>query len=335
MTTQDLVKGIDISGLTNVTASELMQLVDTGRLAEDKGMVIETTDTAIDTPLVPNPNNDYSGVIPTYWTKYIWRRLPFEGEDTDVKNYIWNPNAEEDEILLFWEFIDKDGKEAIDLANTAITDSAAALAQANTALSNANISQITADNAQARIDVHEDSINLIQITLQQLEELQSSLWGVGDIKYTCKSTIFSSIENQGWVECDGSDIDRVVFSDLFAAIGVTWGNGDGTTTFTLPDFRGRALIGSGTGAGLTARNLGLTNGGAETHLLTALESGLPAHHHILNSQGSGGGITNVESASNLTGALIPNNTTDVAAAPAVSAHNNMMPFGVARIIMKC
>jgi microcystin-dependent protein len=42
----------------------------------------------------------------------------------------------------------------------------------------------------------------------------------------------------GWLECNGNAMSRTVFAPLFAAIGTTWGNGDGATTFNLPDFRG-------------------------------------------------------------------------------------------------
>ncbi len=58
ITTQDLVKGIDITGLTSVSGSELNQLVDAGRLANDKGGIIETQDTNINVPLVPDPNGN-------------------------------------------------------------------------------------------------------------------------------------------------------------------------------------------------------------------------------------------------------------------------------------
>ena len=52
----------------------------------------------------------------------------------------------------------------------------------------------------------------------------------------------------GWLECDGSAVLRTgVNANLFAAIGTTWGAGDGATTFNLPDFRGRTRIGRGTG----------------------------------------------------------------------------------------
>lgn len=47
----------------------------------------------------------------------------------------------------------------------------------------------------------------------------------------------------GWFVCDGHEVSRGEHPDLFAAIGVTYGDGDGSTTFNLPDFRGRFLRG--------------------------------------------------------------------------------------------
>lgn len=47
----------------------------------------------------------------------------------------------------------------------------------------------------------------------------------------------------GWSVCDGHEVSRGKHPDLFAAIGVTYGDGDGSTTFNLPDFRGRFLRG--------------------------------------------------------------------------------------------
>jgi len=47
----------------------------------------------------------------------------------------------------------------------------------------------------------------------------------------------------GWLLCDGSAVSRSLYSTLFSAIGTTWGNGDGSSTFHLPDLRGRFLRG--------------------------------------------------------------------------------------------
>lgn len=54
----------------------------------------------------------------------------------------------------------------------------------------------------------------------------------------------------GWAECDGREVKREDNKELFAAIATKWGSGDGTTTFNIPDLRGRFLRGWDHGAGL-------------------------------------------------------------------------------------
>jgi microcystin-dependent protein len=51
----------------------------------------------------------------------------------------------------------------------------------------------------------------------------------------------------GWLPCDGAAVSRATFAALFAALGTAWGAGDGSTTFNVPDCRGRSTIGAGTG----------------------------------------------------------------------------------------
>tara|TARA_B100001093_G_scaffold197516_1_gene189917 strand:+ start:2928 stop:3482 length:555 start_codon:yes stop_codon:yes gene_type:complete len=52
-----------------------------------------------------------------------------------------------------------------------------------------------------------------------------------------------------WLICDGSAISRTTYSDLFLVVGTTWGVGDGSSTFTLPDLRGQFLRGHDNGHG--------------------------------------------------------------------------------------
>lgn len=47
----------------------------------------------------------------------------------------------------------------------------------------------------------------------------------------------------GWLLCDGSAVSRTVYSDLFKAIGTTYGEGDGSTTFNVPNIKGKTVIG--------------------------------------------------------------------------------------------
>ncbi len=79
----------------------------------------------------------------------------------------------------------------------------------------------------------------------------------------------------GVLFADGSAVSRTTYADLFALIGITYGAGDASTTFNLPDWRGRFAIGAGQGLGLTNRVLG-TKGGAETIIE------VPEHNHTLN-----------------------------------------------------
>ncbi|MGS2725955.1 phage tail protein [Psychroserpens sp. BH13MA-6] len=53
----------------------------------------------------------------------------------------------------------------------------------------------------------------------------------------------------GYLSCDGSAVSRTTYAELFAVIGTTYGNGDGSTTFNLPDYRGEFLRGLDNGAG--------------------------------------------------------------------------------------
>jgi microcystin-dependent protein len=58
----------------------------------------------------------------------------------------------------------------------------------------------------------------------------------------------------GFFECDGSAVSRTTYSDLFSAIGTTWGVGDGSTTFNLPDLQGAFLRGTGSHGSSTMAN---------------------------------------------------------------------------------
>jgi microcystin-dependent protein len=54
----------------------------------------------------------------------------------------------------------------------------------------------------------------------------------------------------GWLLCDGSEVSRTQYAELFAVVGTNWGAGNGTNTFNLPDLRGQFLRGADNGAGI-------------------------------------------------------------------------------------
>ena len=88
----------------------------------------------------------------------------------------------------------------------------------------------------------------------------------------------------GWLLCDGSTFSATAYPQLAAVLGNTYGAVSGDNYY-LPDLRGRAPIGAGTGksvdgtANLTARALGAKISNAESVTLTAAQSGVPAHSH--------------------------------------------------------
>lgn len=94
-----------------------------------------------------------------------------------------------------------------------------------------------------------------------------------------------------YLHCDGSAISRATYAELFAKVGTTWGVGDGSTTFNLPDGRGRVKVGAGTGSGLTARTVGQSIG-AESYSTshTHTYSGTTDTHAGTPTGGSAGAI---------------------------------------------
>lgn len=68
----------------------------------------------------------------------------------------------------------------------------------------------------------------------------------------------------GWLACDGSAVSRTTYSALFTAISTTWGAGDGSTTFNVPNFGGKSLIGDGTGVTSEVWTAGAVDTSADT-----------------------------------------------------------------------
>lgn len=121
----------------------------------------------------------------------------------------------------------------------------------------------------------------------------------------------------GSLALDGSTYDDIDYPQLAAVLDPEFDNGDGT--FTLPDVRGRGVIGAGSGAGLTSRSVGETLGD-ETVTLTIAE--IPSHDHVYNETG-------VTSADPIAGVPLPAASV---AAPSLTgatggggAHENMPP----------
>jgi len=140
----------------------------------------------------------------------------------------------------------------------------------------------------------------------------------------------------GYLLCDGAAISRTTYATLFALVGTTYGAGDGSTTFNIPDLRGRVIAGQDDMGGSSANRLtGQTggvdgdvlggSGGTETHTLTSSEmehtNSTPTLSHAVD--GGTGGITAPFSSST-------NGINNSSASP----HNNVQPTIILNYIIK-
>lgn len=148
---------------------------------------------------------------------------------------------------------------------------------------------------------------------------------------------FGTTAPTGWLLSYGQAVSRTTYAGLFNVLGTTYGAGDGSTTFNLPDLRGNFPLGKDDMGGASRNRVTATEadtlgdeGGAETHELTIAE--LPAHNHAPVSgqfyttvgassfTGPGGVQYNVNSTTANTGSNVP--------------HNNMPPYITCNYIIK-
>lgn len=140
----------------------------------------------------------------------------------------------------------------------------------------------------------------------------------------------------GWLLCAGQAISRTTYSTLFTAIGTTFGAGDGSTTFNLPDLRGRVVAGKDNMGGTAASRLtspvaGSTlgaSGGAQSHTLSATE--MPSHTHgyeKANSANPTGVYISI-------GGELQAGTAQTGSTGGGGAHNNVQPTLVLNYIIK-
>lgn len=103
---------------------------------------------------------------------------------------------------------------------------------------------------------------------------------LGEVRDFARSTL-----PDRWLECDGAAVSRAVYADLFAIIGTTWGVGDGSTTFNIPDFQGTFLIARGPSDSFAATG-GARDAAVVSHTHTGT-SATDAHTHSVNPPSTG------------------------------------------------
>lgn len=209
---------------------------------------------------------------------------------------------------------------------------------------------ITAPMVEARTGV----IN--QVWLQFLRALWNrtgAQQGGASIQTGVVLAFCGSTAPDGYVECNGDAVSRLNFATLFAVIGTTYGAGDGSTTFNVPDFRARDIRGAGGGisqgqtGGASSVTIEIPNLPAHNHEVTD-----PGHVHTITDPGhlhtdgapasnvtagvAAGGRTTGNTGSATTGITINSATTGITtqntgSGTALTVQN---PYGVAMYIIK-
>lgn len=129
----------------------------------------------------------------------------------------------------------------------------------------------------------------------------------------------------GCLVCDGSAVSRTTYAALFAVIGTTWGVGDGSTTFNIPNAERMVNVGSGgTGTGTLGNSVGDTGGAEDVTLVSAnMPNGTPT-----NTANSGG--INVVSNSGAA-SYVPQSASPYSDG-SDTAHNNIQP---SIVVLRC
>jgi len=160
-------------------------------------------------------------------------------------------------------------------------------------------------------------------------EIQPLIPPTGSMIIFCGITI-----PNGWLLCDGSEISRTTYSELFEiaeevwdymGVGVFFGTGNGTTTFNLPNSEGIFYRGTGDSAFFGG------SGGEATHILTTAE--MPAHTHNYDRPRS----ENINNGSGSLQAVASDTsfaTTATSSTGRGTAHNNLPPYVNVNFIIK-
>lgn len=158
----------------------------------------------------------------------------------------------------------------------------------------------------------------------------------------------------GFLLCYGQEVSRSTYADLFSAIGTTYGVGDGSTTFNIPDLRGRTVAGKDDMGGSSADRLTNQSGGVDGDTLggtggeetqTLSTSQIPSHNHGLRygccgDQSFPNGtifMNSTQGGDNYTGTepdFSGTNTSLMSSTGGGGAHNNVQPTIILTYLIK-
>ena len=171
-------------------------------------------------------------------------------------------------------------------ANDGVSKANAAQRTANDGVSKANAAQQTANDGVLKANAAQQTANDANNNANT-RQLKSEL--VGEVAFFARSTPPS-----GWLKANGAAVSRTTYAALFAAIGTTFGAGDGRTTFNLPDMRGEFVRGVDDGRNVDdGRRLGTFQAdGIKTHTINVPDSNLLGGNMGVWYYGERGGASN-------------------------------------------
>jgi len=147
-----------------------------------------------------------------------------------------------------------------------------------------------ATKQQAEQGTSEDTLMTPKTTL---DSIKFNAIPAGNVQHTARTTAPS-----GWLVCDGATVSRTTYSKLYDAIGDTFGAGDGSTTFGLPDLRDEFIRGANIGGG---RSVGTTESsmlGSHAHTGSTASAGTHSHSLPSNADDGTGNTWIADSAGN-------------------------------------
>ena len=204
--------------------------------------------------------------------------MPFDSEGNFTRVHNWEEDRQSDIDIMSDRHDEEDDNFANGFNECMLRDGRATMT-GDLDMGNFKVKKI------AKGTVSTDAVNKSQLdevntnVTSALKTLLNKLWKIGDIKASVKNA-----NHDNWFLCNGQAINRVTYSELFSLIGTKFGAGDGTTTFNLPDYRGKFLRGLG--------------GNSASDIYTTQAEGLP------NATSDGvGSITGHNSGTNEKGAL--------------------------------
>jgi len=205
---QDFNKGIDLTGVVEIYGSQINQVIDNATPIIDKGFIITTFDKGSEDPEVPNANTTIK------WQRYLWRRVTPDY----IRLYIWNPLANSNPLFLKWISYESLIITAQNTANDAVEFSQTAQSLAISANTSALSAVTTATTAKTTADGVAATAAQAQANSQAALDKIASYFKTGDLKPSFNNVIYSTIEDEGWLLCNGSSVDRGIYANLFAMI---------------------------------------------------------------------------------------------------------------------